>query len=62
MDLNVDGARRLLNVSPEEMSDDALRLALVRLADDFSPPDMEPAEVAQRLRTFAEALNRAGFD
>jgi hypothetical protein len=55
--VNVDGARRLLNVSPESMSDDDLRRALAVLACDFDP-DGWPDEVAERARRFADALDR----
>jgi hypothetical protein len=58
--INVDGLRRLLNVSPEEMSDADLRRALALYASDIDP-DREPAEVVQRMRTFADALNRAAL-
>jgi hypothetical protein len=56
--LNVDGLRRLLNVSPEEMSDHEIRRALAILAAD-SNPDGTTDEVVAEARRFADAINRA---
>jgi hypothetical protein len=56
--VNVDGIRRMLNVSPEEMSDDDLRRALAVLAADYNPDGM-PEDVAEEARRVAEAINRA---
>ena len=55
--INVDGVRRLLNVSPESMSDDDIRRVLVRWACDLDAD--EPAvATAANVRVFAEAINR----
>ena len=55
--LNVDGVRRLLNVSPEAMSDDDIRRMLVHWSCERDPNE-SPAEAAEGLRRFAEAMNR----
>jgi hypothetical protein len=55
--VNVDGVRRLLNVSPAEMSDADLRRALAVLAADYDC-ERPVAEVAERARRFADALAR----
>lgn len=55
MPLDLDDARRLLDVPPT-MSDDDLLEALVLYAT-AADSDMEPAEVTQRVRTFVDALN-----
>jgi hypothetical protein len=55
--VSVDGVRRLLNVSPEAMSDYDLRRALAVLACDYDP-DGGPDEVAESARRFADALDR----
>lgn len=55
--MNVDGVRRLLNVSPAEMSDDDIRRALVRYACDVDP-DESVEETAAAVRRFADAMNR----
>ena len=44
--VNVDGIRRMLNVSPEEMSDADLRKALAVLAADCNPNGV-PEDVAE---------------
>jgi hypothetical protein len=55
--MNVDGVRRLLNVSPESMSDDDIRRVLVRWACDLDAD--EPAvATAANVRRFADAINR----
>jgi hypothetical protein len=55
--VNVDGVRRLLNVSPSDMTDDEIRVALVRLADAAN--SSLPADgVAARVVRFAEAIER----
>jgi hypothetical protein len=56
--VNVGGLRRLLNVSPDEMSDADIRRALAVLAADYNPEGM-PEEVAAQARRFADAINRA---
>jgi hypothetical protein len=55
--VNVDGVRRLLNVSPADMSDADLRRALAVLAVDYDRA-RPVAEVAERARRFADALAR----
>jgi hypothetical protein len=55
--VNVDGVRRLVNVSPEDMGDHDLRVALARLAAEYEA-DKSAEEAAQRARTVADALNR----
>jgi hypothetical protein len=56
--VNVDGIRRMLNVSREEMSDHDIRRALAILAADYNPEGM-PEDVAKGARRFAEAIDRA---
>jgi hypothetical protein len=56
--VNVDRIRRMVNVSPEEMSDADLRRALAALAADYNPDGM-PDDVAKGARRFAEAIDRA---
>ena len=56
--VNVDGIRRMLNASPEEMSDEEIRRALAVLAADYNP-DGAPEEVAGEARRFAEAIEQA---
>ncbi|HEV3485740.1 MAG TPA: hypothetical protein VG106_10055 [Vicinamibacterales bacterium] len=48
---------RLINVSPEEMSDDDIRLALVRLSLDVDELRSDD-EHAERVRRLAAAMNR----
>jgi hypothetical protein len=55
--VNVDGIRRLLNISPEDMSDYDIRRALAILAADRDPTGW-PEEVAVGARRFADALDR----
>ena len=55
--LNVDGVRRLLNASPQEMSDDDIRRTLVRWACELDA-DAPPQELAGSVRRFADAMNR----
>jgi hypothetical protein len=56
--MNVDGIRRrLLNVSPGDMSDYDIRRALALLAADYDPTGW-PEDVAERARRFAAAMNR----
>jgi hypothetical protein len=59
--VNVDGIRRLLSASPEDLSDTDLRRALAILAADYDPDGM-PEDVAADARRFAEAINLAAFD
>jgi hypothetical protein len=55
--LNVAGVRRLLNVSPAEMSDADIRRILVRWACELDG-DEPPQETAANVRRFADAMNR----
>lgn len=55
--VNVDGVRRLLNISPAEMSDQDIRVALARLAAEYNA-DRTAREAAEGLRRFADAMNR----
>lgn len=55
--VNVAGVRRLINASPAQLSDEDIRLALVRLscaADEAASAD----EQAERIRRFAAAMDR----
>jgi hypothetical protein len=54
--VNVDGVRRLLNVSPEVCPDDAIRLALVRVVAS-ADEEATPEELAKRVRHIAAALD-----
>jgi hypothetical protein len=56
--VNVDGVRRIINVSPEEMSDDKIRLALVRL-EVAAEEALSAQEHEEHIRRFAAALERA---
>jgi hypothetical protein len=55
--VNVDGVRRLLNGSPADMSDDDIRLALVRMAG-AADAALTVEDVAGRVRRFAVAMGR----
>lgn len=55
--VNVDGVRRLLNVSPEDMSDYEIMRALVILACEHDA-ERTTQEMAEGVRRFADAMNR----
>jgi hypothetical protein len=55
--LNVDGLRRLLNVSPADMSDAEIRRALALLASDFEAHKNAEEAVQAALRV-AKAIDR----
>jgi hypothetical protein len=55
--LSVDGVRRLIGVSHDEMSDHDIRVALARLAVD-KDPSVSAREAAQRVRRVVAAIDR----
>lgn len=55
--VNVDGVRRLINASPEELSDDDIRAALVRLSCAYDAAS-SAGDQAEGVRRFAAAMDR----
>lgn len=52
----MDGVRRLSNVSPADMSDHDIRVALSRLAAEYDA-ERTAQEAAESVRRFAYAVN-----
>ena len=55
--LNVDGLRAFMGDAAADMTDDDIRVALVRLGREHWP-DASDAEVETRIRAFVGALDR----
>lgn len=59
--VNVDGVRRLMGVSHDEMTDHDIRVALARLSVDYSP-SASAREAAERVRRVVAAIDRLPDD
>jgi uncharacterized protein YegP (UPF0339 family) len=58
--IDVDDIRRIFNVSPEDVTDADLRRALTIVMSDDNAEGM-PEDVAESVRRFAAAIDRATF-